>query len=34
MSHLVVIEEGDLAGRRHWHIACWRTELRRLGRAR
>ena len=31
-SHLVVIEEGDLAGRRHWHVECWRRELRRTGR--
>jgi hypothetical protein len=27
--HLVIIEEGDVGGRRHWHTPCWRTELRR-----
>jgi hypothetical protein len=27
--HLVVVEEGDVAGRRHWHTPCWRTELRK-----
>lgn len=31
-SHLVVIEGGDLQGRRHWHLHCWRSELRRTGR--
>lgn len=30
--HLVVVEEGDVAGRRHWHTPCWRTELKRRGR--
>ncbi len=25
--HLVVMIEGDLEGRRHWHIPCWRYEL-------
>ncbi|MDQ4005777.1 MAG: hypothetical protein M3135_05685 [Actinomycetota bacterium] len=28
-SHLVVIPEGDLEGRRHWHSACWRQEINR-----
>jgi hypothetical protein len=27
--HLVVVEEGDIGGRRHWHTSCWRTELHR-----
>ena len=31
--HLVVIPEGDVEGRRHWHTPCWRSELRRAGRA-
>lgn len=26
--HLVVMEEGDVEGRRHWHTPCWRTELK------
>ena len=30
--HLVVVADGDVEGRRHWHTPCWRTELRRLGR--
>ena len=25
--HLVVVEEGDVAGRRHWHTPCWRFEV-------
>jgi hypothetical protein len=29
--HLVVVPEGDPDERRHWHTACWRTELRRMG---
>ena len=29
--HLVVMIEGDVEGRRHWHAPCWRRELRRLG---
>ena len=32
--HLVVVPEGDLESRRHWHTECWRSELRRLGRYR
>jgi hypothetical protein len=27
--HLVVVVEGDVEGRRHWHAQCWRQELRR-----
>jgi hypothetical protein len=27
MPHLVVMIEGDLEGRRHWHTPCWRYEL-------
>ncbi len=27
--HLVVVPEDDPEARRHWHEACWRTELRR-----
>jgi hypothetical protein len=30
--HLVVVEGGDVEGRRHWHTPCWRRELRRRGR--
>jgi hypothetical protein len=29
--HLVVMEEGEVEGRRHWHSGCWHRELRRLG---
>ena len=29
--HLVVMREGELEGRRHWHAPCWRQELRRRG---
>jgi hypothetical protein len=29
--HLVVVIEGDVEGRRHWHSPCWRTEMRRRG---
>jgi hypothetical protein len=29
--HLVVLIEGDVEGRRHWHTPCWRRELRRRG---
>jgi hypothetical protein len=29
--HLVVVEHDDVEGRRHWHTACWRRELRRRG---
>jgi hypothetical protein len=28
-SHLVVIPEGSVDERRHWHTPCWQTELRR-----
>ncbi len=31
LPHLVVMQEGDLASRRHWHTPCWRQELRRRG---
>jgi hypothetical protein len=34
VAHLVVIEGGDVGSRRHWHIGCWRTELRRRGHHR
>jgi hypothetical protein len=33
VPHLVVVEHEDVQGRRHWHTACWRRELRRLGHA-
>ncbi|HUL85984.1 MAG TPA: hypothetical protein VLX89_10800 [Actinomycetota bacterium] len=29
--HLVVVPIGETDERRHWHTACWRSELRRLG---
>ncbi len=29
--HLVVVPQGDIGSRRHWHTECWRRELRRLG---
>jgi hypothetical protein len=29
--HLVVVPEGDVDARRHWHTECWRSELKRLG---
>jgi hypothetical protein len=29
--HLVVVSDGDVEGRRHWHTPCWRREVRRLG---
>lgn len=28
-SHLVVLADDDVEGRRHWHTECWRRELRR-----
>jgi hypothetical protein len=31
VPHLVVMPEGDVEGRRHWHTPCWRREVRRLG---
>ncbi len=33
-AHLVVVIEGDVEGRRHWHTPCWRRELNRRGLAR
>jgi hypothetical protein len=33
VPHLVVVIEGDVGGRRHWHTNCWRQELRRRGYA-
>lgn len=30
--HLVVVADGDVEGRRHWHTQCWRQELRRRKR--
>jgi hypothetical protein len=29
--HLVVMIEGDVEGRRHWHTPCWRREPRQRG---
>ena len=29
--HLVVVPDGDVDARRHWHTECWRSELRRQG---
>jgi hypothetical protein len=29
-AHLVVMPEGSVALRRHWHTPCWQRELRRL----
>lgn len=31
-AHLVVMLEGDLEGRRHWHTPCWRYELKQRRR--
>ena len=31
VPHLVVVADEDVEGRRHWHTACWRRELRRRG---
>jgi hypothetical protein len=28
-AHLVVIPDGDVEGRRHWHTPCWRHDLNR-----
>lgn len=25
--HLVVLIEGEVEGRRHWHTPCWRREM-------
>lgn len=27
--HLVVVPDGDVEGRRHWHTPCWRQEVNR-----
>jgi hypothetical protein len=29
--HFVVVPDGAPDDRRHWHIECWKTELRRRG---
>lgn len=29
LPHLVVMDEGDLGSRRHWHTPCWQREQRR-----
>ena len=29
--HLVVMDQGDVELRRHWHTPCWRGELKRRG---
>jgi hypothetical protein len=34
LRHLVVVPQGDADARRHWHTACWRSELRRSGHLR
>jgi hypothetical protein len=34
VPHLVVMIEGDVEGRRHWHTPCWQRELTRRGLAR
>ncbi len=34
LAHLVVVPAGDADARRHWHTACWRSELRRRGMLR
>lgn len=34
LQHLVVVPQSAPDERRHWHTACWRSELRRLGRHR
>lgn len=26
--HLVVVPEGNMDDRRHWHASCWRRELK------
>lgn len=31
VPHLVVFDDDDVAGRRHWHSPCWWRELRRRG---
>jgi hypothetical protein len=32
--HLVVVPEGNMEERRHWHTPCWRIELKRRGLSR
>ncbi len=32
--HLVVVPNETPDERRHWHLECWRRELRRIGRYR
>jgi hypothetical protein len=29
-SHLVVMPEGSVDDRRHWHTPCWQRELKHL----
>lgn len=29
--HLVIVPDGDPDERRHWHVDCWKKELRRQG---
>ena len=31
LAHLVIVEDEDVEGRRHWHTPCWQRELRRRG---
>ena len=31
LRHLVVVPSGYPDARRHWHEACWRSDLRRRG---
>lgn len=30
VAHLVVMPEGSVEHRRHWHTGCWQSELRRM----
>jgi hypothetical protein len=32
VQHLVAVPQDAPDERRHWHLECWRRELRRLGR--
>jgi hypothetical protein len=32
IQHLVVVPADEPEARRHWHMNCWRQELRRTGR--
>ena len=34
LRHLVVVPVGAADERRHWHIDCWKRELRRRGHLR